>query len=96
MPPEPPPKEPWLFFANRGLEPIYRPERVLAAFAAVAEVQPEARLVIANDGSLREALQHQAQLMSLSERVRFVGRLDAETQAQTLCPRPLVFESAVE
>ncbi|MDE2397864.1 MAG: glycosyltransferase, partial [Burkholderiales bacterium] len=30
MPPAPPAKSPWLFFANRGLEPLYRPERVLA------------------------------------------------------------------
>ncbi len=82
MPPEPPPKDPWLFFANRGLEPIYRPERVLAAFAAVAAVQPEARLVIANDGSLRAALQAQVAALGLAERVHFVGRLDPETQAQ--------------
>ena len=50
LPPASAAKEPWLFFANRGLEPIYAPERVLRAFAAVAEWQPEARLVVANDG----------------------------------------------
>ncbi|MCV2349747.1 glycosyltransferase [Paucibacter sp. Y2R2-4] len=74
-------KQPWLFFANRGLEPIYRPERVIAAFATVAAQVPEARLVVANDGSLREALLQQARDLGLAERVQFVGRLDATTQA---------------
>jgi glycosyltransferase involved in cell wall biosynthesis len=74
-------KQPWLFFANRGLEPIYRPERVIAAFAAVAAVRPEARLVVANDGSLRAALQAQVAALGLADRVEFVGRLDAGTQA---------------
>ncbi|MEJ6008164.1 glycosyltransferase family 4 protein [Paucibacter sp. AS339] len=74
-------KQPWLFFANRGLEPIYRPERVIAAFAAVATEVPEARLVVANDGSLREPLQQQVRDLGLAERVQFVGRLDVTTQA---------------
>jgi L-malate glycosyltransferase len=81
MPPAPPPKPPWTCFANRGLEPIYRPERVIAAFAALAAAQPEATLVVANDGSLRPALEAQVQALGLAERVRFVGRLDAATQA---------------
>jgi glycosyltransferase involved in cell wall biosynthesis len=74
-------KQPWLFFANRGLEPLYRPERVLRAFAAVAAVQPQARLIVANDGSLRAALEQQARELGLDERIEFVGRLDARTQA---------------
>jgi glycosyltransferase involved in cell wall biosynthesis len=74
-------KQPWLFFANRGLEPIYRPARVIEAFAAVAAQRPEARLVVANEGSLRPALQQQVQALGLVERVSFVGRLDAKTQA---------------
>jgi glycosyltransferase involved in cell wall biosynthesis len=74
-------KQPWLFFANRGLEPIYRPQQVIEAFAAVAGQQPEARLVVANDGSLRAALQDQVRSLGLLPRVEFVGRLDARTQA---------------
>ena len=34
MPPPPPGKQPWLFFSNRGLEPIYRPQAVIELFAA--------------------------------------------------------------
>ncbi len=74
-------KEPWLFFANRGLEPIYRPQLVIEAFAAVAAVQPEARLVVANDGSLREALVEQARSLGLADRVNFTGRLAAADMA---------------
>lgn len=80
MPPPSAAKEPWRCFANRGLEPIYRPERVLEAFAAIAAVQPEARLVVANDGSLRAALVSRAQRPDLAGKVEFVGRLDAAAQ----------------
>jgi glycosyltransferase involved in cell wall biosynthesis len=81
MPPEPGPKAPWRFFANRGLEPLYDPERVLRTFATVAAGQPAAELVVANDGSLRPAMEAVARNLGLRERVRFVGRLDAATQA---------------
>jgi glycosyltransferase involved in cell wall biosynthesis len=73
-------KDDHLFFANRGLEPIYAPQRVIEAFAQIAAHWADARLVVANDGSLRAALQ--AQAAPLGDRVRFVGRLDAATQAQ--------------
>jgi len=68
-------------FANRGLEPIYRPQRVLQAFAAMAAAEPSRRLVVANDGSLRSEMQRQAAALGLADRVAFVGRLDAATQA---------------
>jgi glycosyltransferase involved in cell wall biosynthesis len=89
MPPEPGPKESWLFFANRGLEPLYRPERVLALFAAVAAVEPEARLVVANEGSLAGRLAAQARGLGLSVgkigaagQVQFVGRQEGDAQAR--------------
>ncbi len=71
-----------LFFANRGLEPIYAPQRVLAVFAQIAQRWPQAELVVANDGSLRAAMEQQVHDSDLAGRVRFVGRLDAEAQAQ--------------
>ena len=89
LPPESGPKEPWLFFANRGLEPVYRPQRVLALFAAVAAVQPQARLVVANDGSLARGLPAQARALGLTvgavaagAQVEFAGRLDSVEQAR--------------
>ena len=81
LPPPPGAKRPRLFFANRGLEAIYAPRRVLGAFAAVVRTWPDAELVIANDGALRDATQAQARDAGLGERVRFVGRLDAQAQA---------------
>jgi glycosyltransferase involved in cell wall biosynthesis len=74
-------KEPQLFFANRGLEDIYDPLRVLSLFAGAAARWPDARLAVANDGSLREALERRAAELGLAGRVDFVGRLDAATQS---------------
>ena len=82
LPPRPPAKDDMLFFANRGLEPIYAPQRVLDCFAAIVRDWPQARLVVANDGSLQGALQAQARHLGLLDQVRFVGRLDAQAQAE--------------
>ena len=82
LPPEGADKDDALFFANRGLEPIYDPQRVIETFAAVAAQWPQARLVVAHDGSLREAVQAQVRARGLQERVRFVGRGDAVEQAR--------------
>lgn len=82
MPPLPERKDDALFFANRGLEPIYAPQRVIELFAAIARRWPAAQLVVANDGSLRPALQQQVGSLGLQSRVRFTGRLDAQTQAE--------------
>ena len=71
-----------LFFANRGLEPLYEPERVLSVFAGVRSAWPEAQLVVANEGSLRAPLERMVGALGLSGAVQFVGRLDADAQAQ--------------
>ncbi len=81
LPPVAADKDPALFFANRGLEPIYAPHRVIAVFAAIAARDAAARLVVANDGSLRPALVEQAGALGLGDRVRFTGRLDEAAQA---------------
>ena len=81
-------KQPGLCFANRALEPNYRPDRVLALFAQVAASDPAARLVIANDGTLAAGLAQQARHLGLrfgrldeGAQVEAVGRLDAAAQA---------------
>jgi len=81
LPATPAAKEPRLFFANRGLEAIYDPGRVLTLFAGIATAWPDARLVVANNGSLRESLERQAAALGLSARVEFVGRLAAAAQS---------------
>ena len=81
LPPESTAKEPRLFFANRGIEDIYAPMRVLSLFAGAAAEWPEARLVVANTGSMRDAMARRAVQLGLADRVEFVGRLDAAAQA---------------
>lgn len=76
------PKQAWLFYANRGLEPVYRPLRVLECFAAIAAWQPQAQLVVANSGSQLAAMQAWVQRAGLDARVRFVGCLSADEQMQ--------------
>ena len=87
LPPIPNRKEPWLFFTNRALEPLYRPDRVLRVFATIASTLPSARLVVANDGSLASALPDVATRLGLrvggieeGAQVEFVGRLSAPVQ----------------
>ncbi|CAM5783184.1 Glycosyl transferase family 1 OS=Rhizobacter sp. OX=1736433 GN=ASC87_05250 PE=4 SV=1 [Rhizobacter fulvus] len=87
LPPESGPKQPWLVFANRGLEPLYRPQRMLALFATLARYEPRARLVVANDGTLAGSLPGVARALGLSvgkvdagAQVEFVGRLDQVQQ----------------
>jgi glycosyltransferase involved in cell wall biosynthesis len=46
---------------------------LLDAFARVAPHAPEALLVIAGDGPLHAALQHQADMLGVAARVRFIG-----------------------
>ncbi|MDO5653066.1 MAG: glycosyltransferase [Brachymonas sp.] len=75
-------KQPWLFYANRGLEPIYQPLRVLAFFKAVAAWQPQAQMVVANTGSQLQAMQDWVEREGLAQRVQFAGRLSASEQAQ--------------
>jgi glycosyltransferase involved in cell wall biosynthesis len=81
LPPPPDAKAPRLFFANRGLEDIYDPMRVLALFAGVAAAWPDARLVVANSGALRADLEARARRLGLAPRIDFVGRLDAAAQS---------------
>jgi glycosyltransferase involved in cell wall biosynthesis len=81
LPPDGGAKVERLWFANRALEPLYAPHRILDVFAAASRVWPDAELVIANDGSLRSALEQAAAVAPWGARVRFLGRLESVTQA---------------
>jgi L-malate glycosyltransferase len=83
-PPDVQAKEPGLWFANRGLEPIYAPLRVIDTFAALLAHSPAGmpmRLVVAHDGSMREAMQQHAQQLGVADRIAWTGYLDAASQA---------------
>lgn len=80
LPPPAAEKQPWLFFANRGLEALYAPGRVLQVFAAIHRERPQARLVVANDGALRDELLRQVRVLGVEAAVDFVGRLAPQQQ----------------
>lgn len=82
LPPLAADKDDALFFANRGLEPIYAPQRVIECFAAIAAQWPQARLVVANEGSRLGAVQALAGSLGLLDQVRFVGHLGAAAMAE--------------
>lgn len=63
-----------VFLANRNFEPLYNVACVLRAFALIRRARPDARLVLAGDGSQRAALGALARELGL-ENVEFVGRV---------------------
>jgi len=60
------------------LEPVKGFDLLIAAFADIADICPDARLVIAGDGSQRDELGRQAAAAGLSDRVAFSGFLGRE------------------
>ncbi len=63
-----------VFFSNRNLEPLYNVRCTLDAFAIVQRDIPDAQLVVAGDGSERNALEKHAHDLDLRN-VSFVGRV---------------------
>jgi L-malate glycosyltransferase len=82
VPPDPTDKDNALFFADCSPQTASEPMRVVQSFAHIAADWPAARLVIADDISLRAALESGVKALGLAERVHFTGRLDAATQSQ--------------
>jgi glycosyltransferase involved in cell wall biosynthesis len=62
-----------VFLSNRNLEPLYNVACILRAFAIIQSRVPDARLIIAGDGSQRGALKELASKLGLRG-VEFVGR----------------------
>lgn len=63
-----------VFFSNRNLEPLYNVRCTLQAFALVQREVPDARLILAGDGSQRRVLEAQVREQGLRN-VTFVGRV---------------------
>jgi glycosyltransferase involved in cell wall biosynthesis len=61
--------------STRNLEPYYRVEDTLEAFARITAAYPEATLDVAGTGSQAPRLRHRAASLGLRG-VRFVGRVD--------------------
>lgn len=63
-----------VFLSNRALEPLYNIPCLLRAFAAIQKRYPEARLIMANDGPLREEMEKLSASLGLRN-VDWRGRL---------------------
>ncbi len=63
-----------VFLSNRLLEDLYNIPCILRAFAIIQEKYPEAKLIVASFGHLREDLEKMAKEMNLRN-VEFVGKL---------------------
>lgn len=66
-----------VFLSNRNFEPLYNVACTLRAFALIQKRFPDARLLLAGDGSLRAELEALAQALALRG-VEFVGRVEPE------------------
>src|SRR5262249_21601440 len=66
-----------VFLSNRNLEPLYNVECTLIAFGKIQQRYPEARLVVAGDGTQRKALERRARELALSN-TEFVGQVTPE------------------
>lgn len=63
-----------VFLSNRNLEPLYNVGCVLRAFSIIQQRVPEARLIVAGEGSQRSDLERLAIALQLRN-VEFVGRV---------------------
>lgn len=63
-----------IFFSNRNLYPLYNVSCILRAFAKIQQRFPEAKLIIAGDGSQRPSLEALARELKL-QNVEFRGRV---------------------
>ena len=61
------------------LEPEKRIEKLIEAFGLVLESNPDAHLLIAGEGSLRDELEGLARFYNVSHRVTFSGFVDSES-----------------
>lgn len=78
--------------SNRNLEPMYNVECTLRAFKLLQQQLPEARLIVAGDGSQRSRLRVLARELELKQ-VEFLGKI-APTQMPALYDRADVFINA--
>jgi glycosyltransferase involved in cell wall biosynthesis len=68
-----------IIFSNRLHEPFYRIDRIIDYFEQVSEKYPEWELIIGANGSETENLKAIVASRSLSDRVKFVGWLQKES-----------------
>lgn len=77
-------REPGLLLSTRMHEPVYDLPTLFAGVRPVLEERPDARLVVAGDGSQRASLESLARRTLPAGRVTFTGRLSPEALADWL------------
>lgn len=70
-----------VFFSNRLLEDLYNIPCILRAFKIIQAKYPEAKLVVASFGHLRESLEQLSKELNLRN-VEFVGKVSQERMAE--------------
>lgn len=68
-----------IILSLRALEPLYRVEDIIMAFAQIANRIQDTHLVIGNNGSLRTQLEALVTSLQLESRVSFIGSLPEES-----------------
>ena len=87
-------REPGLILSTRMHEPVYDLPAIIEGVRPVLDQRPQARLVIAGDGSLRRALERLAARRLPAGRTTFVGRLSPEELAGWLGRAELYLSAA--
>jgi L-malate glycosyltransferase len=83
-----------LIVSLRSLErPLYSVELIVRAMPAVLRAQPDARLLIGNDGALRSHLERLASELGVSRSVEFIGFVQRPRQLAELLGRAAVYVS---
>ncbi len=72
-----------VFVSNRNLEAHYNVGDVLRAFKLIRESVPEARLIVAGDGTESESLREMEREMAIGN-VEFLGRVEPDAMPQVL------------
>jgi glycosyltransferase involved in cell wall biosynthesis len=70
-----------VFLHNRGLEPLYNVPCTIRAFAIIQQRYPDAVLIVAHDGPLRQQLEAMVQDLKLRN-VKFVGHVSRQQTAE--------------
>ncbi|MCX8084447.1 MAG: glycosyltransferase family 4 protein [Calditerrivibrio sp.] len=73
-------KEPFLFYSNRMLKKNYNIEKLVEFFGVIHKQIPSSKLIIANDGPLRELILRKIYELHLGDAVDYVGYISQNEQ----------------
>jgi glycosyltransferase involved in cell wall biosynthesis len=76
--------QPHIVLSNRNLLPLYNVSLLIRAIPAVLQEEPHTKFIIAGDGQEKEALSKEAENLSISSSVEFLGRVPHEKMSDLL------------